>query len=741
MTKPALKAFVAYLQKFHELSEVLIFGHAELLADFSADQDAPVFHKTQFSRDPERLRGAEAVVILSSEQQILASHLHSGLSKEPSCSTIYVLNDCDRTSLSPTLLSLNWDMRDLAFEGLTISMLFDQGGSFIKRPHQTLAQEPTSSQEPDNSTRKLQQLRYELRRARARIAALENSRSYKIGNAFARSAQRLWPLVSSAIDKLQPAAIYHNLKHRISAAEREALKIVVERPPALVAEAGVIDWSIPASRDKPVVLAVMDEFTAKCFEPNIELVRPRPDNWLALAEGTKPDLVFIESAWQGNGGSWQYRVGEYKYMPGNEVAQMLMWAREHGVPSVFWNKEDPVHTHKFMSAAIKADHIFTTDSNSTKSYAGNTKRASIDVLPFAAQPALHRPGGMSTRAQKICFAGSWCGEKYPLRTHEMFWLLNAASDFDLEIFDRNYDSEEFRFPKEFEQNVKGRLPYDELCKKYREYRVFLNVNSVVDSPTMFSRRVFEIMASGTPIVSTHSRGIEELFGRDIVWLVNDESEARLAIKTLMENDQEWERRSLRGVREVFSNHTYADRLGFILRRLNIKREQLAEPKIAVILEAKDDAELAFGLAFKSKQSYRNFDLIINTGLTPDLPAGAARLIQTDSTQELLEVILETGAGLAGRISPQITYGSHYLRDLVNAAKYCPNADGWAKAITTTAFRFGAETLSTTAIWSINKFSECAEDSCNERISAERLYVIDSTEIELRSDWTCRRNAQ
>ena len=99
-------------------------------------------------------------------------------------------------------------------------------------------------------------------------------------------------------------------------------------------EAGRIGWPAPDStanavgqRRKPTVLAVLDEFTTSCFAPDCILVRPRPDNWRALAEQFRPELVLIESAWKGNGGSWQYRVGSYTNCPGDELAELVNFAR------------------------------------------------------------------------------------------------------------------------------------------------------------------------------------------------------------------------------------------------------------------------------------------------------------------------------------------------------------------------------------------------------------------------------
>ena len=43
---------------------------------------------------------------------------------------------------------------------------------------------------------------------------------------------------------------------------------------------------------------------------------------------------------------------------------------------------------------------------------------------------------------------------------------------------------------------------------YKGYKVFLNVNSVVDSPSMCARRIFEINAAGTPVVTTPSAAVD-----------------------------------------------------------------------------------------------------------------------------------------------------------------------------------------------------------------------------------------
>ena len=125
-------------------------------------------------------------------------------------------------------------------------------------------------------------------------------------------------------------------------------------------QAGLVAWpETPTEKSElPKIIAITDEFTTGCFDPDASLVQPRPDNWQALFDQQQPDLAFIESAWKGNYGSWQFRVANYKNKPGNEIEQLTDYCRYRSKPSVFWNKEDPVHHEKFMGTANCTDYIF-----------------------------------------------------------------------------------------------------------------------------------------------------------------------------------------------------------------------------------------------------------------------------------------------------------------------------------------------------------------------------------------------
>ncbi|MGP9534330.1 MULTISPECIES: glycosyltransferase family protein [unclassified Halomonas] len=507
-------------------------------------------------------------------------------------------------------------------------------------------------------------------------------------------------------------------------------------PSAQAAEISILGWPEQPPNGKPYVIGIMDEFTTGCFEQDVNLVQPRPDNWYALAEKYKPEFFFIESAWKGNYGSWQYRVADYANKPGQEIAHICQYAREKGIPTLFWNKEDPVHHQKFMCSAKLVDHIFTTDANMKDSYQAKTGNSNVNALPFAAQPALHKPAPLAGRNPRACFAGSWYGNRHAERGESMRWLLQAANRHGLDIFDRNYGTGIFPFPEEYQAGIKGSLPYKELCDEYSRYRVFLNVNSVTDSPTMFSRRVFELMACGTPVVSTYAKGIENLFESGAVWLVHSQEEADEALHTLMTDDAEWRRRSLAGIREVFAKHTYAHRLNDIFDRLGIETRMATDPAIGLVAEAHSQAELQTLDQFARKQSYRGFQLGIACApglaqLAGSLSENITLLQRGQKVTWLAEQHAEPP--LAGWLSPQYRYGEHYLRDLVNASLYEPEAGGWAKALDQDRFAYGGETLLGGTLWKVAEFlKQPVKTSPVERVSRPDLYIADSDQFQLYS---------
>ncbi|HOD94258.1 MAG TPA: glycosyltransferase [Candidatus Hydrogenedentes bacterium] len=336
------------------------------------------------------------------------------------------------------------------------------------------------------------------------------------------------------------------------------------------------------------VACILDTFSYACFAPEANFIPVTPHDWRQTFQQEEIDFLFVESAWNGNDGAWQYRIASYANPAGNELDDLIQWCNAQDIPTVFWNKEDPPNFDRFIRTAVKFDYIFTTDENCVPAYREKCGHDRVYPLMFAAQPAIHNPVDAKWGYRRnVCFAGTYYADCFPERRRQMENLLAGSVPYGLDIFDRMHgytgkDRNRYIFPEQFQPYIRGRRSYEEMLEEYKRYRVFLNVNSVQDSPTMFARRVFELLACGTPVVSTPSLGIEKIFG-ELVPQVSTVEETRKALELLVESDEVWHRRSIQGMRKVMAEHCYEHRLAEIAAKLGSGSAPF-KPTIHLILE-------------------------------------------------------------------------------------------------------------------------------------------------------------
>ncbi|HEX6665101.1 MAG TPA: glycosyltransferase [Solirubrobacterales bacterium] len=339
------------------------------------------------------------------------------------------------------------------------------------------------------------------------------------------------------------------------------------------------------------VASILDEMSEACFAPECDLVPLTLEGWTEQLDEQSPDLLLVESAWNGNGGEWQYRIAQYprKDLVGLPALRALLdGCRERGIPTAFWNKEDPVHFERFAEAAGLFDHVFTTDARCVERYRALPGERTVAALPFAAQPRIHNPvAAVPERSASPCFAGAWYRDRHPDRRQALEGLLDAARPYGLVIYDRRFGGEDaaFGFPERFAPHILGKLPYERILDVYKSHRLFLNANSVVDSPTMCSRRVFELAACDTAILSTPGDALAALLGEGVVEEAADEQTAAAALERLLGDEAERARRSRAARRAVFAAHTYAERLATIAETAGVdasslRRRPFGEPGAA-----------------------------------------------------------------------------------------------------------------------------------------------------------------
>ncbi|MGJ9383981.1 methyltransferase domain-containing protein [Salipaludibacillus sp. CF4.18] len=439
-------------------------------------------------------------------------------------------------------------------------------------------------------------------------------------------------------------------------------------------------FDTPESIETLRVAAILDDFSKETFKHDCELITFGPDNWREVLSIKQPHILLVESAWKGNGGSWQYRIGKYNIKVGPELDELLAWCKTNKIPTVFWNKEDPIHTEKFIDTAIKFDHIYTTDLNCVERYKEEAGHNRVGALTFAASPVLHNPTIISGYQEKdICFAGSYYGNRHEERRLDQLELLDAAKNYDLEIFDRNYVegktlNTDFDFPERFETNIKGSRPYNKLVHDYKRYKVFLNVNSVQNSPTMFSRRVFELLACGTSVVSTYSEGISEIFG-ELVPMVSKGEASKPVIDDIMNNTDLRDINKVKGIRAVYTKHTYRHKLYQIAIEAGF--ENLEKPynyNIKMIAFVNSGEEFEKVKSFMDSQSYKNIHIWVVTDNSSLVDESNHDMITVQVYQNINEIEITTLLDLSendlfGKLNVVHKYGENYLLDMKNAFIY------------------------------------------------------------------------
>jgi spore maturation protein CgeB len=310
----------------------------------------------------------------------------------------------------------------------------------------------------------------------------------------------------------------------------------------------------------------MDPFSQAAFSYEFSYVPIHPENWQS-ALSDPPDLLLVESSFAGNEGTWTNEIAGF-CPPRPALRGLTEWCRSNGIPTVFWNKEDPANFEWFIGAASAFDWVFTVDANSIDRYRDELGHNKVGVLPFAAQPRInYPPPAGQERTGNVAFAGSYYARKHPGRREQMEMILRPALDYGLDIFDRMGPSGDPRFawPAAYEDHLCGSLSYPQTTEAYRRYKVFLNVNTVTDSPTMCARRVFELLASGTAVVSGPARALDEMVPSDAILISHSANETKEHLETLMASPATRAGFGEAGQRWIANGNTYSDRVDRVLR--------------------------------------------------------------------------------------------------------------------------------------------------------------------------------
>ncbi|WP_321819960.1 MULTISPECIES: glycosyltransferase family protein [unclassified Burkholderia] len=535
----------------------------------------------------------------------------------------------------------------------------------------------------------IERLRQQLIAANQQVLRTKNTLSFQLGHALIFSTKS-WSEFFALPGKL--LAIHRLSKQRRDGMQAKGLKSANVRPTLQTVQASSLPDTVEhvaaaararlkglhdddgqqlAQRMKQLkIAAIMDEFTFGSYDPECNLLQLTPAHWQTELNAFNPDMLFIESAWRGKDDLWGSKVGHLS----QEVVGIVQWCRDHKIPTIFWNKEDPVHFETFLTTAKLFDFVFTTDIDCIHRYKAALGHERVYLLPFAAQPLVNNPVEKYERKDAFCFAGAYY-VRYPERTRDLGnFIVNLPEFRPLEIYDRNYGKSDanYQFPDEYQPFVVGNLPYAEIDKAYKGYRYAINLNSIKQSQSMFARRVYELLASNTITISNFSRGVQLMFG-DLVVTSDSGAEIRRRLEALGSDEAGARKLRLAALRKVMLEHTYQDRLAYVISKVSEETLPSLLPQIIVIAHAKDQVQADCLLRAFERQQYQAKTLVL---VVPEKfqPAGVpdGDTVRVLSSLESDTVMLHALASPVAWLSVMVAddyYGAHYLMDLALATRY------------------------------------------------------------------------
>lgn len=413
------------------------------------------------------------------------------------------------------------------------------------------------------------------------------------------------------------------------------------------------------------VAVIMDEFTWRSYSPEADMLQLTPEGWHEELRGFKPDMLFVESAWRGKDELWTNTV--HKAPPA--LIDILHWCRKHDVPTVFWNKEDPIHFETFIDIASLFDFVFTYDFHCVSKYKMLLKHDNVYYLPMGVQPTMFNPIEKYKRKDAFCFAGSYY-KRYPERTRDLDEYITHLPEIKpVEIFDRQYGKNDpnYMFPDKYLPFIKGNLPYDQIDKAYKGYKYSINLNSLKQAQSL-ARRVYELMACNTLVISNFSRGVHSQMGE--LTILSDS--AKEIIRRITELEAEpcgADKLRLAALRKVMLESTYQDRLAYIVAKVCGVKVPVLLPAVYVVarVETQEQAEAVWESYARQSYAEKQLLLISDTVCGTFRKGQGVRVLSPAEASAALAELPEQ-AWLAC-FAPEDYYGSNYLMDIMLAARY------------------------------------------------------------------------
>ncbi|MBD3667299.1 MAG: glycosyltransferase, partial [Kangiella sp.] len=337
------------------------------------------------------------------------------------------------------------------------------------------------------------------------------------------------------------------------------------------------------------VAIITDEYMFNFYKDVFqETVYLTPDNYNEKLDSHNFDIILYVSCWKGLKND-EWRGIKFREKPSSALTEILSYAKENDIKTVFQTIEDPSNFEYFLPIAQKFDYIFTSDTDMIPRYLEECGHNNVFYGEYGVNPAINNPiDCRKFRFNNPLFAGSYA-RRYVERCHDTDVILDSLIESGIEpvIIDRNYGSgaKELQFPDKYKQYLYKPVTHEFLQKLHKLFRFNINLNSIKSSPTMCAMRVYELQAQCTNIISNYAKSTLNNFPnvrivptkQDLSFEFSD-NESQLVLEY---------RSSIESARNILSNKCSFKIVGKMLDKLGLKDNSSDIGNIAVIYNSNE----------------------------------------------------------------------------------------------------------------------------------------------------------
>ncbi|RDW20582.1 glycosyltransferase [Oceanobacillus chungangensis] len=278
------------------------------------------------------------------------------------------------------------------------------------------------------------------------------------------------------------------------------------------------------------------------------------DDWdEAASRAAIPDLLLVDSTFKY--GSSSMESGEIKSdTTSQKLKQVILWCKKNNIPTVFWDIDASIDVEIIREIFPLFDFIFTVDCELIPVYRQLVEHENIYQLPYAVNPKVYNPMRLNKKKVNQFFNVTLAIPKRKIAFTSIDKRIEKLSNLGVEIMRSEVSEEEII-----------QLDYPKNCT------ILINKENKSKSQSILSKSIIEVLASGIPIINRSSPIINSTFP-GVVQQAWNENDIIGSINKLSTCPREYREISSKSTREIFRNHTYQNRLQYLLDYASIPFE-------------------------------------------------------------------------------------------------------------------------------------------------------------------------